>query len=31
MLKLVVEVDAENFLIILICCSNISIVDALEK
>ena len=31
MLKLVVEFDAEDFLIILICCGNLSTVVSLEK
>ena len=31
MLKLVVEIDAENFLIILICSNTISAVVALEE
>ena len=29
--KIVVEVDAEDFLIILICCSKMSTVVSLEK
>ena len=31
MLKLVVDVDAEDFLVILICCSKMSTVVSLEK